>query len=131
MDVSGPQGAALQIAKLVEHEERVIAGAPEMAVVGATLLFAVSRAFARIHVQHDNLRLAPLVHRVDPLARQVGEGSEVLRPHQPLGLEAAHLAGGGSRPFDRPIADHPAYCRVAAQPVGVVHVLVAGKPSED
>jgi hypothetical protein len=30
----------------VEHEERVIAGAPEMAVAGATLLFAVGRAFA-------------------------------------------------------------------------------------
>jgi hypothetical protein len=114
MDVSGPQGAALQIAKLVEHEERVIAGAPEMAVVGATLLFAVSRAFARIHVQHDNLRLAPLVHRVDPLARQVGEGSEVLQPHQPLGLEAAHLAGRGSPAHWRRVADHPAHCRVAA-----------------
>jgi hypothetical protein len=64
-----------------------------MAVVNATLLFAVGRAFARIHVQHDSLRLAPLVHPIDPLARQVGEDSEVFRPHQPLGLEAAHLAG--------------------------------------
>jgi hypothetical protein len=71
------------------------------------------------------------VHLVDPLAGQIGQSGEVLGPGQPLGLEAAHLAGGGSHPFDRPIADHPAYCRVAAQPVGVVHVLVAGKPSED
>src|SRR5437016_2435840 len=29
MDVSGPQGAALQIAKLVEHKQRVIAGEPK------------------------------------------------------------------------------------------------------
>jgi hypothetical protein len=35
MDVSGPQSAPLQIVELVDYEERVIAGAPEMAVVGA------------------------------------------------------------------------------------------------
>jgi hypothetical protein len=50
--------------------------------------------------------------------------------NQPLGLEAAHLAGRGSSPFDRPIADHPTHRRVAAQPVGVVHILVAGQPPE-
>ena len=80
MDVPGPQGAALQIAKLVEQEERVIAGAAEVPVVGAAFLCAVSRAFARIHIEHDDPRLTPLVHRVDPLARQISEGGEVHRP---------------------------------------------------
>ena len=27
-------------------------------------------------------------------------------------------------------ANHPAHCRVAAQPVGVVHVLISGQPTE-
>ena len=47
-----------------------------------------------------------------------------------FGLEAAHLAGRGGRPVDRPVADHPAHRRIAAQPLGVVHVLVAGQPPE-
>ena len=41
---------------------------------------------------------------------------------------AAHLAGRSGRPGDRPIADHPAQSRIATQPIGVVHVLVAGQP---
>ena len=101
-----------------------------MAVVGAALLLAVGRAFARIHVEHDDPRRSPLVHRVDPLARQIGESGEVLRSSQPLGLEAAHLAGRGSLTHWRSAADHPTHRRVAAQPLGVVHVLVAGQPPE-
>ena len=51
--VARPQSAPLQIAELVEHEQRVIAGAAKMAVVGAAFLLAVGRALARIHVEHD------------------------------------------------------------------------------
>ena len=51
-----PQGAALQILKLVEHEQRMIAGAFVMAVPDAKLLFAVRRADARIHVEHEASR---------------------------------------------------------------------------
>jgi hypothetical protein len=46
-----------------------------MAVVGAPFLCAVGRALARIHVEHDDARLAPLVHPVDPPARQIGEAA--------------------------------------------------------
>ena len=70
------------------------------------------------------------MHRVDPQARQIGERGEVLRSSQPLGLKAAHLAGRGSLTHWRPSADHPTHRRVAAQPLGVVHVLVAGQPPE-
>jgi hypothetical protein len=35
VDVAGTQSAAFQIAELVEHEERMIAGALVMAVPGA------------------------------------------------------------------------------------------------
>ena len=76
------------------------------------------------------LRRSPLMHRVDPLTRQIGERGEVLRSSQPLGLEAAHLAGRGSPTHWRSAADHPTHRRVAAQPLGVVHVLVAGQPPE-
>ena len=70
------------------------------------------------------------MHRVDPLARQIGESGEVFRPRQPFGLEAAHLAGRGSPIHGRFAADHPAHRRIAAQPIGVVHILVTSQPAE-
>jgi hypothetical protein len=101
-----------------------------MPVVGAALLLAVGRALARIHVEHDDPRWSPPVHGVDPPARQIGKGGEVLRSGQPFRLEAAHLTGRGRPTHRRRAADHPAHRRVAAQPFGVVHVLVAGQPPE-
>jgi hypothetical protein len=64
-----------------------------------------------IHIEHDDPRLTPLVHRVDPLAQQIGKSGEVFRPRQPFGLEAAHLAGRGSLTHGRFAADNPAHRR--------------------
>src|ERR1700704_334533 len=130
MDVPRAQGASFQIAELVEHEERVVAGAAEMPVVGAALLLAVGRALARIHVEHDDLRLAPLVHHVDPPAGQIGKSGEVRRTGQPLSLKATHLAGRGSPTYRCSTADYPTHRWIMAQALGVVHVLVAGQPPE-
>src|SRR6516162_8361455 len=105
MDVTWPQSAPLDIAELVEHEYRVIAGAAEMPVVGAAFLLAIGRALARIHIEHDRLRRSPLVHLVDPLAGQISESDKVVGAAQPLRLEPAHLASRGGRPSDRPV-DH-------------------------
>jgi len=101
-----------------------------MPIVGAALLPAVGWALARIHVEHNDLRRSLPVHLVNPLAGQIGESGKVLGPAQPLRLEAAHLAGRGSPTHWRPTADHPTHGRIAAQPIGVVHVLVAGQPAE-
>jgi hypothetical protein len=70
------------------------------------------------------------MHGVDPVARQIGKSSEVLRPGQPLGLEAAHLAGRSCLTHWCPTTDHPTHCGIAAQPLGIVHVLVAHQPSK-
>jgi len=70
------------------------------------------------------------VDLVNPPTGQIGKSNEVLRPGQPLRLEAAHLAGRGRRAGDRPVADYPTHRRVAAQPIGIVHVLVASQPPE-
>src|SRR3954453_18327791 len=130
VDVARPQDTAFDIAELVEHKQRMIAGTSEMPVVGAAFLFAVGRAFARVHVEYDGLWPSPPAYLVDPLTGQIGKNGEILGPAQPLCLEAPHLAGRGGRPADRPVADHPAHRRVAAQPLGVVHVLITGQPSE-
>jgi hypothetical protein len=101
-----------------------------MPVVGAALLLAVGRALARIHVEQDHLRRSPLLHVVDPLAGQIGECGKVIGPAEPFRLEPAHLAGRGGISPDRPVTYDPAHRRVAAQPLGVVHILIAGQPSE-
>src|SRR6478609_11069311 len=92
MHVARPQRTPLDIAELVEHEERVVAGAGEVAVIRAAFLFAIGRAFARIHVEYDGLRPSPLAHFVDPLTKQIGERDKVLGPAQPFCFETPHLA---------------------------------------
>src|SRR5271157_3074106 len=67
-----PKGAAFQIAKLVEHEQRMIAGATVMAVPDAHLLLAVRRTNALIHVEHDASWRTTTMNAVDPLAGQIG-----------------------------------------------------------
>src|SRR3954449_8006664 len=51
VDVARPQDTAFDIAELVEHEQRVIAGTREMTVIGTALLLAVCWAFTRIHIE--------------------------------------------------------------------------------
>jgi hypothetical protein len=92
MYVAWPQDTPFDIAELVEHEQRVIEGTSEMAVISAAFLFAIGRAFARIHVEYDGLRPSPPVHFVDPLTGQIDERGKVVGPAQPFCLEAAHLA---------------------------------------
>ena len=46
VDIAGTQSAAFEVAKLIEHEQRMIAGAGVMAVPHAHLLLAVGRAHA-------------------------------------------------------------------------------------
>ena len=70
------------------------------------------------------------MNAVDPLPGEIGERGEVLVTRQPLGLEPPHLAGRGRIALDSLAADDPAHRRITPQPVGVVDVLVSGKPTE-
>ena len=49
-----------------------------MAVPDAVLLFAVGRAHARIHVEHDASRRTARMNAIDPLAGKPGESRQVL-----------------------------------------------------
>src|SRR3954471_13959975 len=80
MDVARPQRAPLDIAELVEHEQRMITGAGKVAIVGTAFLLPISRAFARIHVEYHGLRPSPPAHLVDPLTGQISESNKVLGP---------------------------------------------------
>jgi hypothetical protein len=129
--VARPQGAALQVAELVEDEQRMVAAAAEMAVPGRALLLAMGRALGAVHAEDDAVRRTAPVHPVDPGAREIGECFEVRLGCQPLGLEAAHLAGRGRGLVDTLPADNGPHHRVTGKPLGVVDVFVAGEPTID
>jgi type I restriction enzyme R subunit len=93
--IARPQDAPLDIAKLVEHEQRLVTGTVEMAIVGAAFLLTAGRAFARIQVERGPRRRSPVVHLVDPMAGQIGERCKVLGPAEPLRLKPAHPARRG------------------------------------
>jgi len=96
--ITWPQRASLDIAELIEYEQRVIASAAEMAIVGTAFLLPVGRALARIHVKNDHPGRSPLMHLVDPLAGQIGERCKVLGPTQPLRLKAAIWLADAAEP---------------------------------
>ena len=62
VDVAGTQGAPFQITELVEQEQGMVASASEVSVVGCSLLVAVGRADARVHVEDDHLRWATVMN---------------------------------------------------------------------
>ena len=112
--IAGAQRTPLQFAELVEHEQGMQALRLEMAVPGRSLLIAMHRAFRAVHVQRDDLRRPPVMHRVDPATRQIDQHREVVRLGQHLGLEPAHGASRGCTVLHRAPADQLAHHRVAA-----------------
>ena len=71
------------------------------------------------------------MHTVDPLPGKIGKRGEVFLRGQNLRLEAPHLTGRGSLFRDSMAADDPAHDRVEAESVGIVHVVVPAKASEN
>ena len=109
----------------------MIADAAEVTVVSCAFLIAMGRAYAAVDIKHDRLGRTPLVQAVDPSPGEIGQCGEVLVRGQERGLEAPHLAGRGSALGHGATANNPAYCRISTQTVGVVHVFVATKATED
>src|SRR5262245_26877577 len=125
-----PGRRAFQVAVLVEHKERMVAGALEVAVVRGAFLRAVRRAHAAVDVQHQRRSPPPGLHAVDPVPGEIGQGRQVRRRGHRARLEAAHLACGRGVLRPRAPADNPAHRRIAPEAVGIVHVLVAGEAPE-
>jgi hypothetical protein len=130
VDVARSQEAALQIAILIEHEQRMVTGAAEVAVIGRALLLAVGRALGAIHVEDNALGRPALVHPVDPGAGQVCQGLEIGITRQPLSLETPDLAAGRSQAIQPLTTNDRSHRGIAGQSLGVVDVLVAGQPAE-
>ena len=130
MNIAGTQGTPFQITELVEQEKGMVAGAAEVTIVRRSLLFAMGRADAAVHVEDDHLRWAAVMNLVDPRPAHVGQDFNVRIGRQKFCLEAPHLAGGRSLSFDSFAADNPPHGRITSETVGVVHVFVAAKASK-
>jgi hypothetical protein len=92
-----------------------------MAVPHAQLLFAVRRADARIHAEHNASRRTAM-NLVDPLAGKIGKRREFLCGREPSRLEPPHLARRDGTTMSRLPADDPSHRGIVAQPLGVVDV---------
>ena len=102
-----------------------------MTIVRRPLLFAMGWADAGIHVENDLRRRMPVMNLVDPHPVHVGQGFNGPVGGQKLRLETPHLAGRGCLFRDSLAADDPSHNRVEAEPVGIVHVVVPTKASEN
>jgi hypothetical protein len=130
VDVARSERAPFEITVLVEHEERVIAGAREVPVVGRAFLGAVRRAHAAVDVEHERRPGASSLRAVDPAPREIGQRGQVRRRGHRARLEATHLARRRRLVRHRAAADDPPHRRIAPEAVGIVHVLVAGEAAE-
>jgi len=130
VDVAGAQTAPFKITHVVEQEQRMIAGAAEMAVVGRAFLAAVGRTDAGIHVEDHIPRWFTVVDLVDPCTGQVREGHDVVVGGQELGLEASHLTCRCRLLGDGTTANDPSHRRITPETLGVVHVLIAAETTE-
>jgi hypothetical protein len=70
------------------------------------------------------------MHSIDPGARQIRQGFQVGVRCQPLGLEAPHLAARSGHTIETLTADDRPHGWVPGEPLRVVHVFVAGEPTE-
>jgi hypothetical protein len=124
VDVARAQGAPLQIARLVEHEQWMVAGAAEMPIVGAAFLCAVSRAFARIHIEETGKR----VSRLNPDSGWIVQNVAALRIIDQDLWERVKTRQGALK-ISRSVGDGPGYWdrrRPRYLFTGLMHCAVCG-----
>src|SRR5262249_61407756 len=71
--VARSERAPFEVAVLIKHEQWVITGAGEVAVVGRALLRAVGRAHAAVDVEHPRRAGTSSLRAVDPAPGEISE----------------------------------------------------------
>ena len=101
INIAGAQRTPLKVTELVEQEQRMVAGAAEVIIVSRSLLFAMGRTDAAVHVENDHLRWTAVMNTVDPCPAHVGQGSNVYISPESLSQNAP--SGWRTQPiFRRP-----------------------------
>lgn len=81
---------ALQITKLIEHEQGVQALGLEVRIPNRAFLVTESRTFGTVHVERDELWRLLFMRGVDPAPGQLRQRVKVRRLRQHLSLEPPH-----------------------------------------
>jgi hypothetical protein len=131
VDIPFPEQGSLEVSIMVEAEEGMVAGAPEVAVVCRPFLPPVGLAHRAVHVQHDPRELPSFHDAIDPFPGEMSEGGLVLLRGENFHLEPAHLARGRGCVLDCPSPYDLAHRRIDDKPIGIVGVLVPGEAGED
>ena len=108
----------------------MVAGATEVTVVCRSLLFAMGRADAAVHVENDHLRWAAVMNTVNPHPVHVGQSFNVRIARQKLRLETPHLTSRSGLSFDGLASNNPPHGGITSETLGVVHVLITAKASK-
>ena len=108
----------------------MVAGATEVTIVRCSLLFAMGRANAAVHVENDHLRWAAAMYTVDPNSVHVSQGFNVCIARQKFRLEAPHLAGRRSVFLDGLATDNPPHGGITSETLGLVHIFITAKATK-
>ncbi len=130
-DVAVPQLGSLEVAVLVEAEQRVVASLAEVPVVGGAFLLSVGRADGTVHVKDEPIHSRPGAGADHPLLVEIGEGGAVLLGREDLRLEPAHLARGGRGRVLGLAADDVTNDGIDPKALGVVGVRVSRETTVD
>ena len=130
MNIAGAQRTPLKVTERVEQEQRMVAGAAEVTSLSRSLLFAMGRTDATVHVENDHLRWTAVMNTVDPCPAHVGQGFNVCISRQKLCLKTPPLAGGRSLSFDGLASNKPPHGGITTETVGVVHQFISTKATK-
>ena len=108
----------------------MVAGTAEVIIVRRSLLFAMGRTDAAIHVENDHLRWAAVMNLVDPRPVHVGQDFNVRIGRQKLRLESPHLAGGHSLSVHDLAANNLSHGRITSETARVVYVVITTKATK-
>jgi hypothetical protein len=131
VDVPGAELRGFAIAELVEGEDRVVAAALEVAVVGRLFLLSVDLHLGTVDVDDDPVGLGLPGVGKNPEGVQGLQLLQVLLCREDLGLEPAPRARTCKGALDVLDAGNHPHGRVVGQALGIVHVLVSSDAAVD
>ncbi len=127
VNIAGPKQYSFTITELIEAEQRMETGTPEMTVVCLSLLLAMNRALRTVHVQNDSL-MQCFAHRfLNPLTIDIGQVSEILLLSQYLSFKTSHRVGAGSLLAFVLLSGYGSHDGINGLLVGVIYIFITRK----
>ena len=125
MDVASPENCPFTVSELIETEQRVIAHALEMTVVGCFFLIAVHRTLRTVNVQNHPLMDSAGHSSFYPPGIKQGKSLEVILLSKQFGLKPTHLACAGGISLRTLPSHQDSHSWVLGKAVGIIGVVVS------